>query len=136
MEIRKLKSIYILFISVIISFSCSTSDKTKKENFDTKRLTWIKDYSFCQYLMYSLGDSIKSQTLMKDHSLSTLVDIANIWTMTEDLNNIAMQYVDSIPNAQISDFQNQKPYLLRCLEFRRSIELEKEIINLLKENKL
>lgn len=125
----------ILFFGLtFVLIACAKKDDTNFNTDEAQRIEWIKDYAYCRCLTYSFGDSLSQEINAKDHSISTLIDIADLWSISEQLDISAQEYVNSIPDTQILDYEGQKPYMLRCLEYRRSQELSDLVNQLVKDN--
>jgi hypothetical protein len=112
--------------------ACEAVNSTSSS--DLQRIEWMKDYSFCKCLTYSFGDSLSNEIQKIDHSISTLTDIADIWGNFPELDSLAKSYSGSLPESQLLDYQGMKPYMFRCLEYRRSESLDSLIdVVLIKE---
>ncbi len=119
---------FLILYLLVSAIGCKT---VKNNSVDSQKIVWMKDYSFCKCLTYSYNDSISNKIQEVDHSISTLTDIANIWGNYPELDSMAKNYANSIPETQILDYNDMKPYMFRCLEYRRSESLDSLVKNLL-----
>ncbi len=120
---RKNKLLIFIFISsCIIAQSCGSKIVDGNGRPTVKfRTEMLKDYALCQCIKeVSNDDSIKN-----DISFSILTELA-------DYHQKAMHGIDSLTEkvvlnfepAQIADYNGKKPYLLGCINYYKSKQLD------------
>jgi len=116
----------ILFLILILFLnSCGVSESyttnnhpTKKEGLDSIKLA--KKYAFIQCLIYSYNNrNLIDSIFKKDMSLGMLWDIGNnsIPYIYKELDSITFEYVKTIKPSQITDYEQRKPTLYKCLDY-------------------
>lgn len=118
----------ILFLILIIFLnSCGVNESytnnysTKKEGLDSIKLA--KKYAFIKCLIYSYNNkNLRDSIFKKDMSLGMLWDIggSTIPYIYKKLDSITLEYVKTIKPSQITDYEQRKPTLYKCLDYYES----------------
>lgn len=124
MESKLINRVLLLGLSFFL-FGCVENNEQEE-----LRTIWLKDYAFCKCQLYGFGEELKSEIFDKDVSLSILADISDAWYLEEKMDSLVAAFVNTIPKPQILDYQGKKPITFKCLEFRRSKELDDFILSL------
>ena len=96
---------------------------------------YAKQYFFARCITYSYSKEISEQILKEDVSFSVLIDIGNLWEISSELDSLAKEKSLSIKALQISDYQNKKPSIFRCLEIYESKKLDSIIQKIINSHK-
>jgi len=106
-----------------------------KNEKNTERIKWTKDYAFCRCLDYSLQSELDVNVKEIDHSIQTYMDIAQLYGIYMELDAFVLDFTQRIPEPIIEDLKGTKPYMTSCLEFRESKELDVLVKSLLKDKR-
>ncbi len=119
---------FVAYLLILILTSCSTSKKleNKKGLYKDKR-ELLKDYAFCQCMLYSFeADSIK----LNDVSISVLYELSDYsisLLQRKKMDSIAQSFANTIEPLQPGDYGNKRAVILECLHFYKSRQLKKLI---------
>ncbi len=121
----------LISILLTLTYCNSYKEKGNSSNYFKKEIInkkFAKQYFFARCITNSYSKKISEQILKDDVSFSILIDIGNLWKISSQLDSLAKEKSKLIKATQISDYQNKKPTIFRCLELYESRKID-SIIN-------
>lgn len=110
------------YIFIILLFvSCGTSQPRALSQ--SQQIEYMRDYFFCRCLDHAYSEKVTKYIWQNDISKGVLFDIGELGAYYQELDSLARIKAEAIKPSQITDFQNEKPVILRCLEYSRNLDI-------------
>lgn len=103
--------------------SCKTTEQPLPVSFQQTK--YIKDYFFCRCIEHAYNEETAKKIKQNDISQSVLFDVGNLGRYYKAIDSLATEKAKSIQPTQISDYKDKKPVIMRCLEYRRNLDVKK-----------
>jgi hypothetical protein len=126
-KIQTMKNTKVLISCLAITIICVSSYNYNKSNKHMSPKTsqkhqWMKEYALCKCII-----EITQDTLLKnDISLAIYVNIADYQgsKIIEAIDQAAKKAALNITPSQIADYNGKKPYMLSCIQFSQSKQID------------
>jgi len=123
----------LLLNSCGVNESYTINHTSKQERIESIKLA--KKYAFINCLIYSYNNkNLRDSIFKKDMSLGMLWDIggSTIPYIYKELDSITLEYAKTIKPSQITDYEQRKPTLYKCLDYYESKKTDSIIRNIIK----